>query len=364
MRLSRAWALPLTPQSPTFTRSWKAVLAKVIVDMGSTYGLRLVAARGFFAVSIAVLAGALSDSAVAAEGDMIVIGSGAVSGVYFPAAGAICRSANDARADDGPLCVVAPGEGSKESLEALRAGITDFAVVQSDWQFWGHKGADYFADPTPFANLNAVFALHAEPLVIAVRRDSGIDALDDLKGKRVGVGAPATAARGMMEALLGTLGWSMSDFAEAHELAASAQTAALCGNGIDAGVYAVGSPSASLAALTAECDVSLLPLTGPAVDTLLSETPYYRLAAIPAGIYAGVDTAVPTFGVGATLVTRTDVPDTIVEAIVASVFANIEAFRTMHPALTWLDPAQMARDGLAAPQHPAAAGYFVKSGGT
>lgn len=316
-------------------------------------GSGLLAALGLFALSFA-----------AAADETITIGAGQVAGVYYPAAGAICQAVNGTLTEGGPTCAVIPGEGSKASLEALRAGRTDFAVVQSDWQFWAHNGAKFFNDPTPFTSLVSVFALHGEPLVIAVRRGGAIKALADLKGKRAGVGAPATAERGMMEALLGALGWSMSDFAQVQELAARQQTAALCNNSIDAAVYAVGSPSATLAALTGQCDVRFLPLTGPVVDKLLIENTFYRKVAVPAGIYTGVDTAVPTFGVGATLVTRADVPDAAVEALVTAVFENFDAFRSRHPALTWLEAEQMARDGLSAPLHPAAARYFANRGGS
>jgi TRAP transporter TAXI family solute receptor len=327
---------------------------------GSWFG----AACRLFALLLGVAASWAISDARAAEGDTVIVGAGAVTGVYFPAAGAICRMVNGAREGDDPTCVVVPGEGSKASLEALRAGRLDFAIVQSDWQFWAHNGAEFFADPSPFASLNAVFALHAEPLVIAVRRGAGIEALADLKGKRVSVGSAGSAARGMMEDLLTALGWSMSNFAEAHELTPRQQTAALCDNSLDAAVYAVGSPSATLAALTAQCAVSLLPLTGTPVDNLLTEKPYYRTAAVPAGIYAGVGTAVPTFGVGATLVTRADVPDATVAAVVAAVFDDFAAFRALHPVLTWLDAERMARAGLSAPLHPAASRYFANREGS
>ncbi len=323
-------------------------------------GLRFLLSTACFAISV----GGTVGIAAAAERDTVIVGTGTAAGIYYPVAGAICQVVNGAGAEDDPVCVVVPGEGSKENLEALRAQRTDFAIVQSDWQFWAHTGANFFADPTPFSNLNSVLALHAEPLVIAVRRGSGIDTLDNLKGKSVAVGAPATAARGMMEDLLGALGWSMSDFAEAHELTASQQTVALCAGAIDAAAYAVGSPSATLASLAAQCDVSFLPLTGSVTDRLLDENPFYRVAEIPGGIYAGIDAAVPTFGVGATLVTRADVPDATVEAMVAAVLADLETLRRLHPALTWLDAEQMVGGGLSAPLHPAVARRFSDRDGS
>lgn len=327
-------------------------------------GWGLFAAIGMFVLALSGPVGWTAGGANAAEGQTIVIGAGKVTGVYYPAAGAICQAVNGARIAGDPTCAVVPGGGSKANLEALRAGLIDFAVVQSDWQFWAHKGAKFFADPTPFTSLVSVFALHSEPLVIAVRRGGGIGTLDDLKGKRASVGAPATAERGMMEALLGALGWSMSDFAEVQELAVREQTAALCADTIDAAVYAAGSPSATLAALTAQCAVSFVPLTGPAVDKLLNDNPFYRKTAVPAGIYAGIDAAVQTFGIGATLATRANVPDAAVAALATAVFENFDAFRASHPALAWLAAEKMAQDAQSAPLHPAAARYFAKRGGS
>lgn len=327
--------------------------------------LRILTAISILVLVLGILAsGPVISRAHAADGETVVIGSGTAAGVYFPAAGAICQRVNSARGDSDPTCVVVPGEGSKASLEALRAGDLDFAIVQSDWQFWAHKGADFFADPTPFTSLSSVFALHAEPLVIAARRDAGVVKLADLKGKRMSVGSPGSAARGMTEDLLAALGWSMSDFAEAQEMTPRQQTAALCDNSLDAAVYAVGSPSATLAALTAQCAVSFVPVGGEAIDNLLKEKPFYRTTAIPAAIYAGVDDAVPTFGVGATLVTRAELADATVTALVAAVLDDLAAFRALHPALTWLDAEQMARAGLSVPLHPAAARYFASKEGS
>ncbi|MCZ6845671.1 MAG: C4-dicarboxylate ABC transporter substrate-binding protein, partial [Alphaproteobacteria bacterium] len=120
-------------------------------------------------ILLVVSVGGRTGGAKAAERETVIVGTGSVAGVYYPTAGAICQAVNGARGGGDPTCVVVPGEGSKQSLEVLRAELTDFAVVQSDWQFWAYNGAEFLADPTPFSSLNAVFALHAEPLVIAVR---------------------------------------------------------------------------------------------------------------------------------------------------------------------------------------------------
>ena len=140
-------------------------------------GLNFPAAYGLAALVLAVSVGGFANDATATEHQTFVIGTGKVAGVYYPAAGAICQAMNGVRESGDPTCTVVPGESSNANLAALRAESTDFAIVQSDWQFWAHQGAEFFADPTPFTSLRAVMALHAEPLVLPETpdwfRDSG-----------------------------------------------------------------------------------------------------------------------------------------------------------------------------------------------
>ena len=106
----------------------------------------------------------------------------------------------------------------------------------------------------------------------------------------------------------------------------------------------------------------LVNVTGDAVNTLVEENPFYRVATIPGGMYRGNDEDVTTFGVGATFVTSADVPEEVVYEVVSAVFENIDQFRGLHPAFANLDPAEMANDGLSAPLHAGAERYYREAG--
>ena len=150
------------------------------------------------------------------------------------------------------------------------------------------------------------------------------------------------------------MGWTMEDFSLASELQAAEQSQALCDNNIDAMIYTVGHPSGSIQEATTACDSVLVNVTGPAIDKLIAENPFYRVATIPSGMYRGTDQDVTTFGVGATLVTSTAVSEEIVYQMVKAVFDNMDQFRSLHPAFENLDPREMANDGLSAPLHAGA----------
>ena len=311
----------------------------------------------------AVAAVALSLTAPAAMAEeVITIGTGGVTGVYYPTGGAICRLVNKGRKEHGIRCSVESTGGSVYNINTIREGELEFGVAQSDWQYHAYNGTSKFADAGKFEGLRAVFSVHPEPFTVVARADAGISTFDDLKGKRVNIGNPGSGQRGTMEVLLAAKGWRTDDFALATELKAAEQSAALCDNQIDAMVYTVGHPSGSIQEATTACDSVLVTVDGDAVMDLVKGNAFYRTAKIPGGMYRGNDADTATFGVGATFVTSTDVSDEAVYAVVASVMDNISDFRKLHPAFANLDPKEMATAGLSAPLHPGAEKYYKEKG--
>ncbi|MHA7885943.1 MULTISPECIES: TAXI family TRAP transporter solute-binding subunit [Roseicyclus] len=316
-----------------------------------------------------ILAGVVAAAAVMGGGaasaqdqTFIAIGTGGVTGVYYPTGGAICRLVNRDRAEHGIRCGVESTGGSVFNINAIRGGELEFGVAQSDWQYHAYNGTSRFEEQGAFEELRAVFSVHPEPFTVVARADAGIETFEDLQGKRVNVGNPGSGQRGTMEVLMEAMGWTMDDFAVASELQAAEQSQALCDNNIDAMVYTVGHPSGSIQEATTACDSVLVTVANDAVDMLVAENPFYRTATIPGGMYRGNDEDVMTFGVGATFVTSADVPEEVVYTVVSAVFENIDQFRSLHPAFANLDPAQMASDGLSAPLHPGAERYFREAG--
>ncbi|MEP2533116.1 TAXI family TRAP transporter solute-binding subunit [Shimia sp.] len=311
--------------------------------------------------ALAAISLSMAAPAAIAE-EFITIGTGGVTGVYYPTGGAICRLVNKGRKEHGIRCSVESTGGSVYNINTIREGELEFGVAQSDWQYHAYNGTSKFADAGKFEGLRAVFSVHPEPFTVVARADAGVTSFDDLKGKRVNIGNPGSGQRGTMEVLLEAKGWTKDDFALATELKAAEQSAALCDNQIDAMVYTVGHPSGSIQEATTACDSVLVTVDGDAVAGLVSDNSFYRTATIPGGMYRGNDADTATFGVGATFVTSADVSDDAVYAVVSSVMENIEDFKKLHPAFANLDPKEMATAGLSAPLHPGAAKYYKEKG--
>ncbi|MEM1313632.1 MAG: TAXI family TRAP transporter solute-binding subunit [Pseudomonadota bacterium] len=309
-----------------------------------------------------VASGMLLGGAAHAQQTFITIGTGGVTGVYYPTGGAICRLVNTDRKEHGVRCSVESTGGSVYNTRTIREGELDFGVVQSDVQAAAMVGVRAFDADEPYEGLRAVFSVHPEPMHVMVRADAGISSVADMKGKRVNIGNPGSGTRVLADVLMDAAGVTPDDFSLAAELKSSEQAAALCDGKIDAAIWAAGLPNGSTMEATSTCEVRLLDLQSSGMDTVLANNPAYAKAVIPGGMYPGNAAEVVSWGPKATFVTDAGASDDVVYVLVKAVFENFEDFKKLHPAFGRLTEAEMIKDGLSAPLHPGAERYYKERG--
>ena len=297
-----------------------------------------------------------------ANNTFVSIGTGGVTGVYYPTGGAICRLVNKNRKQHGIRCSVESTGGSVYNINTIRAGELDMGVAQSDWQYHAYHGSSKFKKQGAFKGLRAVFSVHPEPATIVARADSGIRHVTDLKGKRFNVGNPGSGTRASWGIMADALGMSNRDLKLASELKPSEMGQALCDNKIDAFLYLVGHPAGNIKETTTSCDARLVTIDGPAIDKLVADNSFYRKATIPGGMYRGNDSDVTTYGVGATFVASDRVPEHVIYEVVKAVFENFDDFKKLHPAFGNLKESEMISDSLSAPLHDGAVKYYKERG--
>lgn len=295
-----------------------------------------------------------------AQQEFITIGTGGVTGVYYPTGGAICRLVNANRSEHGIRCSVESTGGSVYNTNSINNGELDLGIVQSDVQYNAYNGEKQFDQP--IEKLRAVFSVHPEPLTVVARADAGVETFEDLRGKKVNVGNPGSGQRATMEVLLEEMGWTMDDFSLASELKASEMASALCDNEIDAFAYVVGHPSGAIEEATTSCDAVIVTVDNDATASLVEENPYYSMATIPGGMYRGNDEDTTTFGVRATFVSSTDTPPDVIYQVVKAVFESFDEFKSLHPAFAVLQKEEMVSASLSAPLHEGAERYYREAG--
>lgn len=317
-------------------------------------------------IRIGLLSCALAGSLYAATGiaqeRFVTIGTGGQTGVYYTAGQSVCRFLNRAEVQPAIKCNAPSTAGSVTNIVALESGEYEFGFIQSDHQHKALNGLAPFDKKGPLKDLRAVFSLQTEILTVVARSDSGIESFDDLKGKRVNIGVPGSGSRDTFDEVMKAKGWSNADFALAGELKPAEMASALGDNNLDAITYVVGHPSGAIQEALTNVDAKLIPVSGPEIDAFLQHADYYTAAQIPAGLYPGVDTAVPSIGGKAVLATTSKTDPEIVYQLVKAVFDNLERFKRLHPAFADLEAKDMIRVGLTAPLHEGAERFYKEKG--
>ncbi|PKF60481.1 C4-dicarboxylate ABC transporter substrate-binding protein [Psychromonas sp. psych-6C06] len=291
----------------------------------------------------------------------LTIGTGGVTGVYYPTGGAICHLANQIT-DGNYHCEIKSTPGSIYNIEGIRSGELTIGVLQSDWQFHAYEGSGRYKEVGKFSTLRSLFSVHAEPFTVLSRSDSDISSFEDLKGKRVNIGAPRSGQRATMEMLLNLYGWEIDDFETALELTPSEQAKALCDDRVDAIIYVVGHPNSSIKEASGACQTKLVNVAGDKIDRITEETSYYQKAVIPGGMYRGSPNATDTFGVGAVITTTSELSEEVAYQLVKSIFENHAEFIQLHPAFKLLKKHKMVSNSITAPLHKGAVRYYKEVG--
>jgi hypothetical protein len=308
--------------------------------------------RAFIFAMTAALALGITAATAAAQTSFVSVGAGAISGLYYPVARALCDLVNRGRRAHGVRCSAEPTSGSVFNVDGLQTGDLDLALVQSDVQFAAYQGRGQWQG-APYSGLRSILSLYPELVTILARSDARVGGVQDLEGKRVDIGRPGSGAHATWETIEAALGWTRANLELAVELKPDSARSALCADQIDASVQIVGHPSPWLAQSLDECDLALVSVAGPAISELVAGRPYFRLGEIPAGVYGGAAT-LPTFGVSATLVASADLPAEVAYVFARAAIQGADQLRSLRPALAKLEPKEMVRASLTAPLHPGA----------
>ncbi len=292
----------------------------------------------------------------------LVIGTGGETGVYYPVGQAICTLLNAGLSEHGLRCGARATAGSFYNIEALRRGELEYAIVQSDWQYYAVRGSGGPQPLAAFPSLRAIMALHPEVLTVVVRQDAKIRTLADLQGKRVNLGLPGSGQRESIRLVFESMGQMIDRLVIATQFPPEEQARALCEGSADALVYLAGQPNAAIAAALAGCEATILPISGEVTERFLRQNPQYSAVTIPANTYAGQTRPVRSVGLLATLVTTTRESDLAVYQMARAIYRDFDSFKTAHPALAGVEKENTFSAGLTAPLHGGVLRYLREAG--
>lgn len=291
----------------------------------------------------------------------VAIGTGGVTGVYYPTGGAISKMINKKDNEYMIKASVESTSGSVYNINAVLSGELEFGVAQSDRQYQAYYGLAEWASLGPQKELRSVFSIHPEAITLIASVYSEIKTVADLAGKRINIGNPGSGQLQNSKDVLEAVGISL-DSIHTEQVKAVEAPSLLQDEKIDAFFYTVGHPNGNIKEATSgRIKVNIIPITS-GVDALIGKYPYYAKATIPISFYpnAGNSSDVETVGVKATFVTSQKVSEAIVYAITKEVFNNLDSFKKLHPAYGVLTKKNMLQ-GLSAPIHNGALKYYKEA---
>ncbi|RLA94355.1 MAG: C4-dicarboxylate ABC transporter substrate-binding protein, partial [Deltaproteobacteria bacterium] len=277
--------------------------------------------KGFFVVVAVLSALALVGTVLlgtppaVAKMRYVTIGTGGVTGVYYPLGGAISKIVNKKKSVHKVRVSVESTGGSVFNVNAVMAGDLEFGIVQSDRQYQAWYGLKEWKDVGPQKDLRAICSFHPESVTLVAAVEAGIKTFYDLKGKRVNIGNPGSGQRGNSIDVLTAAGIDWQKDIVPEGLKAAEAPKMLQDGRIDAFFYTVGHPSGAIKEATSgRRKVRFIPIPDDVVKKLTDKFPYYAPAIIPIKFYPMAENKedVPTFGVKATFVTSIKVPEDIV----------------------------------------------------
>ena len=302
----------------------------------------------------------------ASASENIVISAGPKGGSFFRLGNVLCKVINSSSQD--VRCSTLPmGEGdaaeSFANLVNLRDGAADFAIASSDWLYFAYRGTG----PVKFLvrkfdSLRSLFSIEKIPLTLIAKRNSGIENLEQLRGKRFNLGKPRTDVRDVIDQLMQVLNWNKKDFELAEEINASEQSFAFCFGRVQAISVFARHPDPGIQKISQHCNAQFVAISGTKLEQLFESSPYLSKTRIPGGLYETQKNSVNTIGKSIALVTSTDVPNDLAQSVVKILFENFDKLKTFHPAIANVDKSSLIENGITAPIHDGAREYFQSAG--
>jgi TRAP transporter TAXI family solute receptor len=304
-----------------------------------------------------VLVLSLALTGCAPQKNNFILATGGTSGTYYPFGGSMAQIFNSKIAN---MNVTAQATGaSVENLKLISQKEAELAIVQNDMTDYAYNGTEAFKD-AKVENVRVIGNLYPEVIQIVASADSGINTIEDIKGKKFSVGAPGSGVEANARQLLDVLGMTYNDFS-ANYLSFAESADSLKDNHIDGFMFVSGVPNAAIQDTATTSSLKFVSIPDDVINELTTKYPFFVEIIIPAGTYKGQDADVKTVAVTATLIVGAEVSEQVVYDLTKALFENQPELATAHAKGAELS-LESAVKGVSVPFHPGAEKYYKEVG--
>ena len=306
-----------------------------------------------FGALIAGCGGSGKDEKKPAAQKFINIATGGTAGTYFPLGGAVADILN--KNIPGANASAQSTGASVANINLLQQGKVDLAFVQNDIAYYAVNGVEMFKDKK-VAGLKGIATLYPETVQIVTIAKSGITSIDQLKGKRVAVGAAGSGTEANARQILGAYGITYDDIKVQYLSFGEASDALKDGN-IDVAFVTAGHPTAAVQDIATQQELVLLPVAADKADALIAKYPFYAKVTIPAKSYRNQAADVSAVAVMAMLVVTDKMDSQLTYDISKAIFTNTDRLKAAHAVAANVSKAN-GQVGMSIPVAAGAEKYF------
>jgi len=315
---------------------------------------RLSLACAAILLSLALLAGT-----AAAKTVFMTMGTGSPGGVYYPLGGGM--SVVIQKTVEGVRCAAESTGASVENSRLVGVGDTDMGMVMGSVAYKAINAEDPFKRNYP---LVALFQMYPAPEHIVTTKDSGIESVKDLAGKRVSIDVPGSGCSTMAKVILKEHGLDLDKDLEIAHLSQSESVQALKDGVIDACFFNFAYPASAVMDLAATRDIDLVPVSEEMADRIVKKYPYYLKTTIPGNTYDDESQDTLCIGDSNVMVANKDMDPDLAYKVVKAIFTNVHegkyALINIHPIAEQLKPKNAVNSPF--DLHPGAKRYFKEVG--
>lgn len=306
-------------------------------------------------LSTAVVAMGFAASAQAQE--QISVATGGTGGVYFPMGGGLAEIINNHV--EGYSATAEVTGASVENMGLIATGDADLALGLADTVAQAYTGTGRF-EGQQLEMVRGLASVYANMIQIVTLEGSGITSLDDMRGKRISIGAPGSGTEVNTAAILEANGISYDDIDE-QRLNFNETADALANGDIDAGFWSVGAPNSSILNLATTNNIVMIQLSEEELAAAQSADPTFARTTLAGGTYTGVDADLTVLGIPNVLVVSSEMPEDLAYNITRAMFENIAELRAVHPAANETT-VEFTLSATPVPLHPGALRYYEEVG--
>lgn len=303
-----------------------------------------------------LLAVCISMSGCGNASSRMMFGTGGTAGTYYAYGGVLAQYMRNYA---GVKVTAVSTGGSKVNIQSIQDGDYQLGFAQSDVMTYAWNGTRAFEKDGATHDFRVLGSLYDETVQLFTM-DENLKSVEDLKGKKVSIGASGSGVYFNALDVLEGAGLSLGDIKPQYQSFEDSKEALKDGR-IDAAFIVAGAPTSAITELATTNGVYLINIDGKVRDRIMEECPYYSVKELPAGTYPGQDEPVQTIAVKAVLVVSATADEETVYHLTEAIFDHVEDI-TMENAKGSELTLENATGTKSVPFHKGAAKYYAKHG--